>query len=56
MEKPIVLILWGSVELPEALAMKRAVGMGTSMGLGELKNPGHPGTALVDVRVGVVPS
>jgi len=43
--------LWGNVEVsgelprPEALDRKRAVGMGTSMGLGLLKNPGHPGEA-----------
>ena len=51
--------LWGSEadvggELPrplrpEAFARKSAVGIGTSMGLGLLKNPGHPGTALLGI-------
>ena len=56
-------ILWGSEvdvggELlrpprPEAFARKSAVGIGMSMGLGLLKNPGHPGTALLGISVGV---
>ena len=48
-ENPRVLILGGTdlvpvcMELAQAMAMKRAVGMGRSEGFGEEKCPGHAG-------------